>query len=133
MRVLITVRTMALRLRLWWARLYRRLAWGSAVHYINGPETLPPPLTPEEEKLVFAGLEEGRQSCRDLLITHNLRLVVYIAKKFESSGVSVEDIISIGTIGLIKAASTFDYHKSNKFSTYASKCIENVVTSPMSL
>ena len=124
MRVLITVRTMALRLRLWWARLYRRLAWGSAVHYINGPETLPPPLTPEEEKLVFAGLEEGRQSCRDLLITHNLRLVVYIAKKFESSGVAVEDII---TIGLIKAVNTFVPSKNIKLATYASRCIENEI------
>ena len=124
MRVLITVRTMALRLRLWWARLYRRLAWGSAVHYINGPETLPPPLTPEEEKLVFAGLEEGRQSCRDLLITHNLRLVVYIAKKFESSGVAVEDIISIG---LIKAVNTFVPSKNIKLATYASRCIENEI------
>lgn len=127
MRVLITVRAMALRLRLWWARLYRRLAWGSAVHYINGPETLPPPLTPEEEKLVFAGLEEGRQSCRDLLITHNLRLVVYIAKKFESSGVAVEDIISIGTIGLIKAVNTFVPSKNIKLATYASRCIENEI------
>ncbi len=84
-----------------------RLTAPSRVHYINGPETLPPPLTPEEEARVFIGLEEGRPSCRDLLITHNLRLVVYIARKFENSGVAIEDIISIGTIGLIKAVNTF--------------------------
>lgn len=108
-------------------RLIRWLKMPDSVYYINGPETLPPPLTPEEEKLVFAGLEEGRQSCRDILITHNLRLVVYIAKKFESSGVSVEDIISIGTIGLIKAVNTFSPSKNIKLATYASRCIENEI------
>ena len=77
--------------------------------------------------LVFAGLEEGRQSCRDILITHNLRLVVYIAKKFEGSNVSVEDIISIGTIGLIKAVNTFAPSKNIKLATYASRCIENEI------
>ncbi|MEG0306243.1 MAG: sporulation sigma factor SigE, partial [Oscillospiraceae bacterium] len=64
------------------------------IYYINGSETLPPPLSQDEEKVVFAGLEEGRQSCKDILIVHNLRLVVYIAKKFESSGIPIEDIIS---------------------------------------
>ena len=102
-----------------------RLTAPSRVHYINGPETLPPPLTPEEEARVFAGLEEGRPSCRDLLITHNLRLVVYIARKFENSGVAIEDIISIGTIGLIKAVNTFVPSKKIKLATYASRCIEN--------
>ena len=115
------------RLRVWWARLCQFLLAPGAVHYINGPETLPPPLTPEEEKLVFAGLEEGRQSCRDTLITHNLRLVVYIAKKFESSGIAIEDIISIGTIGLIKAVNTFVPSKNIKLATYASRCIENEI------
>lgn len=105
----------------------RWLRMPDSVYYINGPETLPPPLTPEEEKLVFEGLEEGRQSCRDILITHNLRLVVYIAKKFENSGVSVEDIISIGTIGLIKAVNTFVPSKKIKLATYASRCIENEI------
>lgn len=76
-------------------------------YYINGPETLPPPLSKEEEKVVFAGLEAGNPDCRDVLIVHNLRLVVYIAKKFESKTASVEDMISIGTIGLIKAVNTF--------------------------
>lgn len=104
-----------------------RLIAPSRVHYINGPETLPPPLTPEEEARVFAGLEEGRPSCRDLLITHNLRLVVYIARKFENSGVAIEDIISIGTIGLIKAVNTFVPSKKIKLATYASRCIENEI------
>ena len=104
-----------------------RLTAPSRVHYINGPEILPPPLTPEEEARVFAGLEEGRPSCRDLLITHNLRLVVYIARKFENSGVAIEDIISIGTIGLIKAVNTFVPSKKIKLATYASRCIENEI------
>lgn len=113
-------------LRVWHA-LLRWLCLPDAVYYINGPETLPPPLTPAEEKLVFAGLEEGRQSCRDILITHNLRLVVYIAKKFEGSNVSLEDIISIGTIGLIKGISSFDPAKGARLATYAARCIENEI------
>jgi len=96
-------------------------------YYINGPETLPPPLSKEEEKVVFAGLEAGNPDCRDVLIVHNLRLVVYIAKKFESKTASVEDMISIGTIGLIKAVRTFDPHKKIKLATYASRCIENEI------
>lgn len=108
-------------------RLLVRLQLQGGVYYIGGPEALPPPLTPEEEKLIFQGLEEGRQSCRDILITHNLRLVVYIARKFESSGVAVEDIISIGTIGLIKAVNTFVPAKNIKLATYASRCIENEI------
>ena len=104
-----------------------RMRKAGEIHYINGPETLPPPLSKEEEQVVFQGLEEGRQSCRDLLITHNLRLVVYIAKKFENSGIAVEDIISIGTIGLIKAVNTFIPSKKIKLATYASRCIENEI------
>ena len=115
------------RLRLLARGALARLRMPGAAYYINGPDTLPPPLTPAEEKLVFQGLEEGRQSCRDILITHNLRLVVYIARKFESSGIPVEDIISIGTIGLIKAVNSFDNTKKARFSTYASKCIDNEV------
>ena len=108
-------------------RVWAALRMPDPVYYINGPETLPPPLTPEEEKLVFAGLEEGRASCRDILITHNLRLVVYIAKKFESSTLPVEDVISIGTIGLIKAVNTFAPSRNIKLATYASRCIENEI------
>ena len=97
------------------------------IYYIHGPQTLPPPLTAQEEQQIFAGLEAGKPGCRDLLITHNLRLVVYIAKKFESPTTSVEDMISIGTIGLIKAVNTFSPSKNIKLATYASRCIENEI------
>lgn len=96
-------------------------------YYINGPDTLPPPLSKEEEKLVFEGLSQGRQGCRDILIVHNLRLVVYIAKKFDSKTATLEDLISIGTIGLIKAVNTFLPEKNIKLATYASRCIENEI------
>ena len=96
-------------------------------YYINGPETLPPPLSKEQEALVFAGLERGDANSRELLIVHNLRLVVYIAKKFESKTAGVEDLISIGTIGLIKAVNTFVPSKKIKLATYASRCIENEI------
>mgnify|MGYP000605301293 CR=1 FL=1 len=97
------------------------------LHYINGPDTLPPPLTPQEEQQALCGLAAGEGAARDALITHNLRLVVYIAKKFESSTAGVEDMISIGTIGLIKAVNTFDPGKNIKLATYASRCIENEI------
>lgn len=96
-------------------------------HYINGPETLPPPLTKAEEQVVFQNIRDGKPNARDPLITHNLRLVVYIAKKFESSAVNVEDLISIGTIGLIKAVGTYRTDKNIKLATYASRCIENEI------
>lgn len=97
------------------------------VDYISGPDTLPPPLTREEEREVFARLAMGDPQARELLIVHNLRLVVYIAKKFESSGICLEDLISIGTIGLIKAVGTFCTDKNIKLATYASRCIENEI------
>ncbi len=97
------------------------------VHYINGPETLPAPLEPEEEQEIFTRIINGDQSAREPLITHNLRLVVYIARKFESSGVGIEDLISIGTIGLVKAVNTFSPERSIKLATYASRCIENEI------
>ena len=96
-------------------------------HYINGPDTLPPPLTKEEERQVMENIRSGVPGAREPLITHNLRLVVYIAKKFESPGASVEDLISIGTIGLIKAVNTFRVEKNIKLATYASRCIENEI------
>ena len=108
-------------------RLWRRLLGRNAVHYINGAEVLPPPLTVEEERAVLARLEEGDESARDTLITRNLRLVVYIARKFESSGVGLEDLISIGTIGLIKAVRTFCPGRNIKLATYSSRCIENEI------
>ena len=102
--------------------------WGrDGVYYINGPDSLPPPLTPEEEKRVFALLETDPAAARDELIVHNLRLVVYIARKFESTGIGVEDLISIGTVGLIKAVNTFCPCKNIKLATYASRCIENEI------
>ena len=96
-------------------------------HYINGPETLPPPLTKAEEQVIFQNIRDGKPNARDPLITHNLRLVVYIAKKFESPAVNVEDLISIGTIGLIKAVNTFRPDRNIKLATYASRCIENEI------
>ena len=96
-------------------------------HYINGPETLPPPLTKEEEETVMAELRVGDDTHRELLITHNLRLVVYIAKKFDGCATSTEDLVSIGTIGLIKAVKTFNPEKNIKLATYASRCIENEI------
>ena len=99
------------------------------VEYINGPEVLPPPLTAEEESLVLEriSLHQNEEEARQELIVHNLRLVVYIAKKFESTGIGVEDLISIGTIGLIKAVNTFCPEKNIKLATYASRCIENEI------
>lgn len=108
------------------------IKWGfkrsqNTLHYINGSQTLPPPLTKEEESIVFVKLEQNEKSARDTLVVHNLRLVVYIAKKFESTGIGIEDLISIGTIGLIKAVNTFVPSKNIKLATYASRCIENEI------
>lgn len=108
-------------------RLWLRLLGRESVHYINGAEVLPPPLSAEEERAVIARLEEGDEAARDTLITHNLRLVVYIARKFESSGVGLEDLISIGTIGLMKAVRTFCPGRNIKLATYSSRCIENEI------
>jgi len=97
------------------------------VFYINGSEKLPPPLTKEEEAETFELLKKNEKIAQERLIVHNLRLVVYIAKKFETSGVGIEDLISIGTIGLIKAVKTFCPEKQIKLATYASRCIENEI------
>ena len=98
------------------------------IHYIGGTEILPPPLNAEEEARAILGLEsENGEQARATLIEHNLRLVVYIARKFENTGVGVEDLISIGTIGLIKAINTFNRNKNIKLATYASRCIENEI------
>lgn len=104
-----------------------RLGLLNPVHYINGPQTLPAPLSKEEEREAFGKLETEPETARETLIVHNLRLVVYIAKKFESTGIYVEDLISIGTIGLIKAVNTFSPQKNIKLATYASRCIENEI------
>jgi len=95
--------------------------------YICGPETLPPPLTPEEEAYYMSRYSEGSNVVKSVLIEHNLRLVVYIARRFENTGIFVEDLISIGTIGLIKAINTYNPEKNIKLATYASRCIENEI------
>ena len=125
MSMLLSVRRLFTHWRQLLYRLLRRQAEG--VHYINGADTLPSPLTAEEEAAVFARMEAGDPAARDVLITHNLRLVVYIARKFENSGVGIEDLISIGTIGLIKAVNTFRPSRNIKLATYSSRCIENEI------
>ena len=107
--------------------LRNTLAGTDSINYINGPETLPPPLKGAEEAKVMERIEKGDEKAREVLITHNLRLVVYIAKKFESPSANVEDLISIGTIGLIKAVNTFCPSRNIKLATYASRCIENEI------
>lgn len=97
------------------------------IHYIGGSEALPPPLSAEEENYLLSRLEENDYGVKTILIERNLRLVVYIARKFENTGVGVEDLISIGTIGLIKAINTFNVAKNIKLATYASRCIENEI------
>jgi len=95
--------------------------------YINGHENLPAPLSKEKEEAVLKKIEKGDFSERELLVIHNLRLVVYIARKFENTGIGIEDLVSIGTIGLIKAVNTFCPSKNIKLATYASRCIENEI------
>ena len=97
------------------------------IYYIGGSQTLPPPLTSEEETEILEKLANGDESVRQTLVERNLRLVVYIAKKFENTGVGLEDLISIGTIGLMKAINTFNTDKNIKLATYASRCIENEI------
>ncbi len=97
------------------------------IHYIGGAQTLPEPLTKQQEARALEALERGEPGSRDRLIVHNLRLVVYIARKFENTGVGIEDLISIGTVGLIKAVNTFCPGKKIKLATYASRCIENEI------
>ena len=97
------------------------------IYYINGPETLPPPLKPEEESALLTDFETNTEAVKEQLIVHNLRLVVYIARKFDANGAGIEDLISIGTIGLIKAVNTFCPSRNIKLATYASRCIENEI------
>ena len=97
------------------------------IHYIAGSQTLPPPLSPEEEEKLINKLSDNNLETRQILVERNLRLVVYIAKKFENTGIGIEDLISIGTIGLMKAINTFNADKNIKLATYASRCIENEI------
>ena len=113
-----------IRFRIFWAK---RLVQKRGVFYIGGSEALPPPLSAQEEGVLLSELYQGKKAVKDLLIERNLRLVVYIARKFENTGISIEDLISIGSIGLIKAVNTFNPHKKIKLATYASRCIENEI------
>lgn len=108
-------------------KIFLKLFKKQKCFYINGPETLPPPLSKEKEAEIMEELQNGIEDNRELLIIHNLRLVVYIAKKFESKTTSTEDLVSIGTIGLMKAVKTFNPKKNIKLATYASRCIENEI------
>ena len=111
----------------WLVRLLYRLFPRRSVYYVGGSESLPPPLSREEEAALLARLAQGDQEAKGQLIERNLRLVVYIARKFENTGIGIEDLISTGTIGLIKAVNTFDGEKKIKLATYASRCIENEI------
>ncbi|MFW5648470.1 MAG: RNA polymerase sporulation sigma factor SigE [Candidatus Alkaliphilus sp. MAG34] len=104
-----------------------KLYSGRNLYYIKGSEALPPPLTNDEEIYLIAKLKDDESTVRTILIERNLRLVVYIARKFENTGIGIEDLISIGTIGLIKAVNTFNPEKKIKLATYASRCIENEI------
>ncbi len=108
-------------------KIKEKLFGKNPVFYINGSETLPPPLSRDEERRIMEEISQGRDELREELIIHNLRLVVYIAKKFESPSANIEDLISIGTIGLIKAVNTFSPQRNIKLATYASRCIENEI------
>lgn len=117
-----------LQLRIYYLRLLFLLGLrGDGIYYIGGSEALPPPLTREEEEYLLEQLPSGDAAIRAVLIERNLRLVVYIARKFENTGIHIEDLVSIGAIGLIKAVNTFDPEKKIKLATYASRCIENEI------
>ena len=104
-----------------------------SVYYIGGSDVLPPPLKGQEESDALTALEAGQDSAKQRLIEHNLRLVVFIARRFENTGTNLEDLISIGTIGLIKGISSFDPAKGARLATYAARCIENAILSQMRL
>lgn len=112
--------------RMMWVKLLLRLGMARGVYYIGKADALPPPLSAEEEAELLANLD-GDRRFRSILVERNLRLVVYIAKKFENTGIGMDDLISIGTIGLMKAANTFRTDKNIKLATYASRCIENEI------
>ena len=112
----------------WLVRIMKSLGlWEQTVYYIGGADVLPPPLKGEDETQALIGLEQGSEEAKQLLIERNLRLVVFIARRFENTGVNLEDLISIGTIGLIKAVGTYRRDRNIKLATYASRCIENEI------
>ena len=110
-----------------WQRFRQWLRGEQNVYYIGGSDVLPPPLKGEAERQAIEGLGRGEEAARQTLVEHNLRLVVYIARRFENTGTSLEDLISIGTIGLMKAIGTYRMEKNIKLATYASRCIENEI------
>ena len=126
---MLNINRMKIKIKLFLLKLLKKINIfkEDTVYYIGGNETLPPPLSSEEELLFVTKLQNGDESVRSTLIERNLRLVVYIARKFENTAIGVEDLISIGTIGLIKAVNTFDPNKKIKLATYASRCIENEI------
>lgn len=114
------------KIKLLWSKFLRKFNLGKRIDYIGSGESLPPPLSKEEEKYYLKNLKKD-ESIKEILIERNLRLVVYIARKFDNTKIPIEDLISIGTIGLIKAVNTFDPDKKIKLATYASRCIENEI------
>ena len=124
---MITVKTWQKRVKSPQIRGFRRVLvhTGDEIHYIGGSDILPSPLTQEEEQRMIERLAEGSEEARSRLIEHNLRLVVYIARKFDNTGVGVEDLISIGTIGLMKAIATYKEDYGSRLATYAARCIDN--------
>ncbi len=114
-------------IKFYYVRLVQKFHLDSDIFYVGSSEALPPPLTNDEEVFLLSRLETGDKTVKEILIERNLRLVVYIARKFENTGVGIEDLVSIGTIGLIKAVNTFDPGKKIKLATYASRCIENEI------
>ncbi|MBM7647211.1 RNA polymerase sporulation-specific sigma factor [Bacillus ectoiniformans] len=122
------MRSLRLKITYFWYKLLMKLGLkADEIYYIGGKEALPPPLSRDEEEQLLIKLPTGDKAARALLIERNLRLVVYIARKFENTGINIEDLISIGTIGLIKAVNTFNPEKKIKLATYASRCIENEI------
>ena len=111
-----------------WILLRKLGLWKeNSIHYIGGSDVLPPPLKGQEEQDALEALQRGEERAKSVLVEHNLRLVVYIARRFENTGIHLEDLISIGTIGLMKAISTYRLDKKIKLATYASRCIENEI------
>jgi len=122
------MKVLRVQMKYFWSKILIKFGIGAnEIYYIGGSEALPPPLSKEEEIFYVNQLASGDESARSVLIEHNLRLVVYIARKFENTGINIEDLISIGTIGLIKAVNTFNPEKKIKLATYASRCIENEI------